>query len=144
MPVVSKGWLLGALLAFSFSESARCAEAVMPGEIANRFFNIFLREGNLDAIDYFMGLSPVMKGNAEQLQQMRSLLANAVRVYGPPSAVEAVSVEDLAPSLQRRVYITKHTSRPLVWEMYFYKPKNDWVPDQLVFLDQYQLLESKK
>ncbi|MEO6080735.1 MAG: hypothetical protein ABIQ86_13305 [Steroidobacteraceae bacterium] len=113
-----------AVPAFTFS-----AEVLTPQAIANRFFEYFLKDGNVEAIDYFMGLNPKLKANAAQVQKMKDQLAGAVRVYGKPLAVESVSVEDLTPSLQRRVYITKHSNRPLVWEMYFYKSVGEWMPD---------------
>jgi hypothetical protein len=123
---------------------AYCGEAQVPDRIAGRFFEILLQGKNADAIDFFMGLNPSMKGNVEQVGKMKSQVASAVRLYGRPFAVESVSVEDLTPSLQRRVYITKHPNHPLVWEMYFYRPKGEWMPDQLVFFDQYQVIGPKK
>jgi len=112
--------------------------------MADRFFETFLNGGNVSAIDEFLGINPGLKGHAEQLQQLKAQLAGAVQLYGEPFAVEAVLVEDLTPSLQRRVYLTKHPRHPLVWEMYFYKAKNEWMPDQLNFVDQYQTIGSKK
>lgn|GEM_PF-2561468 len=120
------------------------AEAPAPQVVANRFFEIFMKGGNVEAIDYFMAQKPVLKANAEQLQQMKTLLASAVRLYGEPIGVEEISIEEITPSLQRRLYLTKHASHPLVWEMYFYKPKDRWIPDQLLFVDQYQILGRKK
>lgn len=126
------------------SVAAYCAEARTPEQIAGQFFDALLKGRNADAIDLFMGANPVLKRNTEQVERMKAQLSEAVRIYGPPFAVELVFNEDLTPSLQRRVYLTKHPSHPLVWEMYFYKAKSEWIPDQLVFLDQYQAIGRKK
>ena len=75
---------------------------------------------------------------------VKSQMATAVTLYGAPFGVEPVSVEDLAPSLQRQVYITKHEWIALTWEMYLYKPKGTWVPEQLQFVDQFQYIGRKK
>lgn len=119
-------------------------EAPSPQAIANQFFTILLKRSNDEAVDYFMSLNPKMKGNAEQSRHMKDQVANAVKLYGKPFAVELVSSEDLAPSLKRYVYITKHAYHPLVWEMFFYKPKDAWLPDQIMVVDQYQLIGAKK
>lgn len=120
------------------------AEALSPRHIAAKFFETFLNGGSVEAVDYFMGLSPLLKANSEQILQMKALLTSALRLYGEPIGVEEVSVEEITVSLQRHVYLTKHASHPLIWEMYFYKPKDQWIPDQLLFVDQYQILGKKK
>jgi hypothetical protein len=89
-------------------------------------------------------LNPLFKDKGQQLQLMKTQLTGAIQIYGPASAAELVSKEDLSPSLHRRVYITTHDLHPLTWEMYFYKTKSGWLPDQMLFVDQYQVLGSKK
>jgi hypothetical protein len=75
---------------------------------------------------------------------LKSQLGTVSQLYGAPFAVELVSMEDLTPSLERRVYITKHEWIAVTWEMYFYRPKDIWVPNQLLFADQFQLIGRKK
>lgn len=127
-----------------FSGLAYGADALTPQSIADRFFATFLKGGDVSAIDGFLGLNPIFKDRAEQMQQLKAQLASAVQLYGEPLTVEPVLVEDLTPSLQRRVYLTKHPRHPLVWEMYFYKAKSEWIPDQLIFVDQYQVIGPRK
>jgi hypothetical protein len=135
--------VIALMASIAMTSLAHSADALTPQSIGGRFFEIFLKGGNVEAIDYFMELNPLLKANAEQRQQMKDLLTRAVRLYGPPIAVELVSVEDITPSLQRRVYLTKHANHPLVWEMYFYRAKDEWMPDQVLFVDQYQILGRK-
>jgi hypothetical protein len=123
---------------------ANCDEVQTPERIATRFFETLLQGKGAEAIDFFMGSNRFLKSNGQQVEQMKSQLSDAVRLYGRPFAVEPVSVEDLTPSLQRRVYLVKHPNHPLVWEMYFYRAKNEWIPDQLVFVDRYQVIGRMK
>ena len=136
------------VLAFIFSAClptlAYCDEVQTPERIASRFFETLLQGKEAEAIDFFMGPNRFLRRNGEQVEQMKSQVSEAMRLYGRPFAVESISVEEITPSLQRRVYLTKHTNHPLVWEMYFYRAKNEWMPDQLVFVDQYQVIGRKK
>ena len=100
-------------------------------------------EGFKAVYDFFAS-NPKFKEKIQQLQLLKSQLGTVTQLYGAPFAVEVVSVEDLTPSIQRRVYITKHEWIPITWEMYFYKPKSEWVTVQLLMVDQFQLIGRKK
>lgn len=115
-----------------------------PDSISSQFFDTLVKGDSAKALDGFFGINPMFKDKGQQLQLMKTQLAGALQIYGPASAAELVLTEDISPSLQRRVYITKHDFHPLSWELYFYKGKPGWLPDQLIFVDQYQVLGSKK
>lgn len=115
-----------------------------PDSYASQFFETFVEGDSDKAIDVLSGSNPLMKNKAQQLQLMKSQLKTVVQIYGPASGAELVAKEDLTPSLQRRVYITKHDYHPVSWEIYFYKAKTGWIPDQFLFVDQYQVLGPKK
>lgn len=136
------------LLVFWLAMSAlpvNSAEISRPDKIASQFFATFIKGDTAKAIDDFAALNPfLLAAQGPQLQLLKTQLEGAVKVYGPPSAVESVAVEDITPSLQRRVYLTKHAKHPLVWELYFYKAESTWLPDQIIFLDQYRILGPRK
>lgn len=140
-----KRFVLGFALVFicvfttSFS-----ADKQTPESIASAFFATVLKGHGNEALDALWASNPIFKERVQQLQLLKGQLATALQIYGVPYDVEPVSVEDITPSLQRRVYITKHEFHPLVWEMYFYKAEVGWLPDQLIFVDQYQLLGKRK
>ena len=133
--------LAAVLLVFS---ALSPAADLTPDSISSQFFDTLIRGDSAKAIDGFFGLNPLFAGKGQQLQLLKTQLAGALQIYGPATAAELVTKEDLAPSLQRRVYITKHELHPLQWEMYFYKGKSGWLPDQMQFVDQYQVLGPKK
>ena len=127
----------------SFSICSWAADPT-PDSISSQFFETLLKGDSGKAIDSFFELNPQFKDKGQQIQLMKSQLTGALQIYGPATAVEPVLKEQLATSLERRVYITKHEFHPLQWEMYFYKGKLGWLPDQLLFVDQYQVIGSKK
>lgn len=120
------------------------AADVTPDSICSQFFDALIKGDSDKAIDSFFGRNPQFKDRGQQITLLKTQLTGALQLYGPATAAELVSSEDLSPSLHRRVCITKHEFHPLTWELYFYKAKMGWLPDQLMFVDQYQVLGSKK
>ena len=118
--------------------------AATPESIANSFFATLMKGDPMKAVDTFFAINPNFAARSQQLQMVKTQLVGALQIYGNPSGVETILVEELAPSLHRRVYLTNHETHPLVWEMYFYKVKSGWLPDQLQFRDTYELLGPKK
>lgn len=118
--------------------------AATPKTIANQFFATLMKGDAVKAVDAFFSLNPNFGAQQQQLQMVKTQLQGALQVYGAPTGVEEILTEELAPSLQRRVYLTNHATHPLVWEMYFYKSKSGWLPDQMQFRDTYELLGAKK
>lgn len=137
-------YFLSVLLAVILCNLTQAAESLSPEEIAAEFFDKVLKGDNGPAIETFFSTNPPIIGKAQELQLLKSQLNTVTQVYGQPYAVEAVLVEDLTASLQRRVYITKHEWHPVTWEMYFYKPKAEWIADRLLFVDQYQVIGRRK
>ena len=120
------------------------AMAEKPKGIADSFFTTYIGGSGGKAIDGFFASNPLILQKTQQLQLLKSQLTTIETIYGAPFGYELVSKEELSPSLERRVYITKHKYHPVTWEMYFYKPGDSWMSDQLIFVDQYQLIGSKK
>lgn len=120
------------------------AETPTPEKIATAFFDTLIKGDPVKAVDDFFSYNAKFKDKIQQLQLLKSQLNTVTQLYGNPFAIELVSVEDLTPSIQRRVYITKHEWIPITWEMYFYKPKAEWVTVQLLLVDQFQIIGRKK
>jgi hypothetical protein len=136
--------VVGVFLIMALAVGVSRAESPTPEKIAATFFDTLIKGDASKAVDDFFALNPKFKDKIQQLQLLKSQLGTVTQLYGPPLSVEAVSVEDLTPSVQRRVYVTKHEWIPITWEMYFYKPKSEWVTVQLQLVDQFQLIGRKK
>lgn len=131
------------LFVIAFSQASYAADPT-PDLYASRFFETVVKGDTDKAIDMLIGSNPMMANKTRELQLMKSQLKTVIQIYGPASGAELVSKEELAPSLERRVYITKHDYHPVSWEMYFYKSQAGWIVDQFLFVDQYQVLGPKK
>jgi hypothetical protein len=136
--------MAGAFLILALSIGVCRADVPITEKIATSFFDTLIKGDTVKAVNEFFSSNPKFKDKIQQLDLLKSQLGTVIQLYGQPFAVEVVSVEDLTPSLQRRVYITKHEWIAITWEMYFYKPKLDWVTVQLLLVDQFQLIGRKK
>jgi len=136
--------IAGAILLMAFSIGGCLADSPTPEKIAANFFDTLIKGDAAKAVDDFFSSNQKFKEKIQALQLLKSQLGTVTQLYGTPYAVELVSVEDLTPSLQRRVYITKHEWIPITWEMYFYRPQSEWVTVQLLLVDQFQLIGRKK
>ena len=135
--------LTGALI-LALSSFVLLAAEKSPEDFANSFFETYIGGDGWAAIDGFFKNNPLILQKKQQLQLLKSQLTAVEQVYGKPFGHELVLKEVLTPSLQRYVYISKHEYHPVTWEMYFYKPKDTWLPDQLLFVDQYQVVGAKR
>lgn len=137
--------LAGLMLLTAFcAPVVHAASAPSPDEMADALFGKMIKGDSGQAVDEFFSANPLVLQKAQQMQLLKGQLGTVMQLYGQPFAYEKISTEDITPSLQRRLYLTKHEYHPVIWEMYFYKPKDRWLPDQLLFVDQYQVLGPKK
>lgn len=96
------------------------------------------------AIDSLFASNPVVAQKVQQLALLKQQVNTVNTLYGRPFAHENVVVEKISPSVTRIVEIVKHELQPIVWEFYFYKPKNKWIISQALFADQFQFLDKKQ
>jgi hypothetical protein len=64
-------------------------------------------------------------------------------IYGEVIGYEFLREETFGDSVVRLVYLLKSEKHPTVWEFYFYKPKTEWFLSNILFNDQFQLLDKK-
>jgi hypothetical protein len=64
-------------------------------------------------------------------------------IYGKVLGYELIREEAFGDSVTRLVYLLKSEKHPTVWEFYFYKPESEWFLSNILFNDQFQLLEKK-
>src|SRR5258708_33643526 len=99
--------VVGAFLMMAFSVGVSRAESPTPEKIAATFFDTLIKGDASKAVDDFFALNPKFKEKIQQLQLVKSQFGTVTQLYGAPLSVEAVSVEDLTPSVQRRGCISQ-------------------------------------
>jgi hypothetical protein len=88
------------------------------------------------AIDRLFAGSGFAEAKPQDIVTLKSKIKMAMELYGSPLGFEKIHEEDLSPSLKRLVYLQKFEQYPVVWEFYFYKPKDTWIINTLNFQDQ--------
>ena len=96
------------------------------------------------AIDKLYSSNPLMSQKAQQLTLLKQQLGSISALYGNFIGNENMSSEELSPSVVRIVEVAKHENHPIIWEFYFYKPKDKWMISQGMFVDQFQTVGTKK
>jgi hypothetical protein len=97
-----------------------------------------------ESIDNLYASNPIMQQKIQALTVLKQQLASLTPLYGEVMGTENITNEKLSPSITRIVQVAKHTVHPIVWEFYFYKPKNKWIISQAMFVDQFQVVGAKK
>ncbi len=134
-------WILF-LLWFPFM--AHGAEAPTPKQKAETFLSS-VKSGDVVAAynRLFIGSSiPTDKPQAVTLLKQQTQAA--LPIYGKVIGYEFLLEEMFGDSVIRLVYLLKSEKHPTFWEFYFYKPKSEWFLSNILFNDQFQLLDKKK
>lgn len=136
-------YLLLTVILTTLSSVSLAYEGV-PARQVEMFFSE-LSEGKVnEAIDHLYSSNPAMQQKIQALTVLKQQLASLPPLYGNLIGTENISQEELSPSLVRIVQVAKHEIHPIVWEFYFYKPKDKWIISQAMFVDQFQVVGAKR
>jgi len=129
------------LILLLFNSPAYGAEPTVQAE---KFF-LALMKGNINgAYDEIFAGTGIMEANPQSVQMLKMQTQSAFQMYGKAFAFEKIHDEQFSPSLIRLVYLLKFDLLPVTWEMYFYKPRDDWKLSKILFMDQFQNVNSMK
>ena len=129
------------LMLLLFSSVAYAAE---PTKQAEKFFLTLIKGDINGAYDEIFVGTGIMEGKPQAVQMLKTQTQSAFQIYGKPFDFETIHNEQLSPSLIRLVYLLKFEQLPVTWEMYFYKPRDDWKLSNITFVDQFQNISRKK
>ena len=116
----------------------------LPKEQVSSFFTDYEKGEYQKALQKLHEDNPMHVNQPQQLLLLQQQVSTTIQLYGKVIGNENVQYEELSPSLIRVVQIAKHEIHPVVWEFYFYKPKDKWILSQSLFVDQFQVIGSKK
>ena len=97
-----------------------------------------------ESIDSLYASNLAIQQKVQALTLLKQQLASVTPLFGKMIGNEKISKENISPSLVRIVQVAKHEAHPIVWEFYFYKPKDKWIVSQAMFVDQFQVVGAKK
>ena len=137
---LKKGLVLLLLVpSLSYAAEPRTAKAMV------EVFFVSLQKADVSgAYDNLFRGSSIPKDKPQAIAVLKQQTQGALPFYGKVLGSELVHEEAFGTSLVRLVYLLKAERHATVWEFYFYKPKNDWFLANILFNDQFNLLNSKK
>lgn len=115
-----------------------------PSDLPEKFMIQLVANKSIEAVEEYFSTNLLLSQNGQQIKILREQIEVAFSIYGKPASYELAIEDDLAPSLKRYVFISKHDHHVLNWEFYVYKPKDAWTGSNMTFNDDFSLLESKK
>ena len=128
--------------------SSVCWAQAAPPQTPQQRVETFLKQvgaGQSDqAIDQLFRGSGMAELKPQALMGMKSQTKAAMGVYGKVVGFEKIQEVDFSSSLKRFTYLQKFEQYPVIWEFYFYKPKDTWVVNHVVFNDQPGMLLGAK
>lgn len=118
--------------------SGACLAAENPGpaQLAETFLTRLGKNEPDAAIDALFAGSGMAELKPQAITAMKSQVKVALGMYGKMTGFEKIGETEFSPSLKRMTYLQKFEQYPVIWEMYFYRNKNQWVVNQIFFNDQ--------
>ena len=118
--------------------------ANQPFDITEEFFSMVQSGKIADAFDKMFLGSEIKYLRPRQIQNLQDQTSNALTIYGDVIGFEKIREEGFGKSTVRMVYLLEMEKTPLVWEIYFYKPKANWFVVKINFSDRFLGLEPMK
>ena len=111
-----------------------------PPDIAEAFLARVARGEVDEALDN-LPKGTLWASQKAQIEMLKTQIKGALGLYGAHFGIEKVREKSYTPSIVRLVYVMKREHHFLVWNFYFYRPKDRWEASGVWFLDQVHALE---
>ena len=103
---------------------------------AEMLFSTIIGGDTSKAFDGLLAGSVIADKQSGAAYNLRNQLENGMRLYGRPVGFDLVEEKTFGPSLVRFVYIFRLEKYPLIWEFFFYRSGDAWLPIEVRFNDQ--------
>ena len=125
-----------ALAAHAVGAAAPSAGTTAAQAKAETLFSTVIAGDTSKAFDGLLSGSVIAEKQSGAASALRNQLENSMRLYGRPIGFDLVEEKTFSPSLVRFVYIFRLEKYPLIWEFFFYKSGDAWMPIEVRFNDQ--------
>ena len=95
-----------------------------------------------EAYDTLLFGSSIPLTDPTAVTSLKQQTAKALELYDPVLGHDLIVDEKFGESLHRLIYILKHETHPTMWNLYFYRPKTNWVMVRIIFNDKFDLLDA--
>src|SRR3989338_8525566 len=111
------------LILFNWQLAAYSEETLNPKEKSDKFLEM-VEIGKIDeAYNFLFEGTNMLKEKGQEIDVVKKQTQMAMSLYGNIIGVEFISEENIGSSINRLVFLMKFEKYPIVWEFYFYKPK---------------------
>jgi hypothetical protein len=115
-----------------------------PTEFVEEFFGQ-VRAGKVaEGYDILLAGSGIPAMKPQAVDVLKTQTASNLPMYGKILGFEKIREEKFGASVVRLVYLLKSEKAPTVWEFFFYKPQTNWFLANILFNDQFQLINRKE
>jgi len=130
--------LIWATIALLIVLSIGTASADEPSEMVKAFFKT-VQDGNIsDAYDNLFKGSPLPAMKPQALDLLKRQTSTYLPMYGTLLGVEPLRKETIGTAIMRIVYIMKLEKNAVVWEFFFYKPRDSWYLANINLNDEFR------
>lgn len=101
-------------------------------------FETFLSNVSADsdgALEALFAGSKIAVTKPQAWAAMKAQTKRALAAYGKPLGFEKMNERDFTPSLKRLTYLQKFELYPVVWHVFFYRAKDEWVANSVIVND---------
>lgn len=114
-----------------------------PREFVEEFFGNIKAGKVAEGYDILFTGSGIPAMKPQAVETLKTQTVSALAMSGEIVGFEKLREEQFGTSIVRLVYVLKCEKEPTIWEFYFYKPHASWFLRNILFNDQFQLLEGK-
>jgi hypothetical protein len=118
--------------------AAQCDELAEPRSTAETFLKA-LADGPIPpAYDALFKGSPLPADKPQAVEAVKRQTEAMLPVYGKPMSFELMGSKSFGTHVARLTYIQILEKHPVVWQFWFYKPKDAWYVSSVLFNDQFK------
>lgn len=125
------------LICLSFASSAKELTEKDSKSLCNNAMSLFNKNKIKEAYELFLPYWPLPESEITALiNQTKSQWGTVQSRFGENAGFEFIETQRVGKSFIRHLYIQKFMNHSIRWQFTFYKPKNKWRVNGLVFDDQ--------
>ena len=118
---------------------AIAAEPATPRQSAEAFLTSIQNGDITNGYERLFAGCPFPKDKPHEYAQLNSKTQATIQRFGHVVGFDFIKEEELGPSIVRLVYAQRFEKQPIIWEFYFYKPKETWIAVSVKLEDNFSL-----
>ena len=106
---------------------AIAADPAQPKLSAEAFLTSVQNSDIIGAYDRLFSGSPFPKDKPHDYAHLKSQTQTTMQRFGHVVGFDFIKEEEFGPSIVKLLYALRFEKQPIIWEFYFYMPKESWI-----------------